>query len=572
MSEQSATVVSELTEQVTYPQLPGKRAAAPFDRSDADFVLRTADNIEFRVHRLILSLASSVFEGMFSIPKPPALSPDRDIPGISIPEDSQALDLFLRICYPLIDPEVPTLPLLRKVLVAGLKYDAPIVINAMKKELRQARFMSDDPLRVFAIACLYDMEEEAQIAAEKAVVKDVVTTSSCPELDEISAGVYSRLLKLNRTRTRIKRLKPTTYGVAFTGILPLCRTSHTEPVRTQGPLSAVLYPFTPLDGADIILRTTDSLDFFVHRAIITFASPTVFLDTLLQEKTSERSDQDSDTEDERPVYLVPEDSNTLDILLRMCYPVDHPHIGSADVYLGVAFAAHKWGFRKVEQALLRSWSEYSHRAPLRFYFAAVQCGWQAEAKACALQLAITHSPCDMDNAYVPEMESTSSLPYRRLLSYAQACRKAATIEFQLNNLPGRQCPPSSGCHIRYPTTVSTSSVPSWLFPQFSNLQRGLASKPSAIVLTSHFTTGTIISTAMTTDAHCCDGTPTPLEPPRSLVATARLPSVVPTTPTSVTAPLPLCSSDSKIEWVIDLLKKYAAAVDKAVSEVKLEMA
>ncbi len=107
-----------------------KMAAAPFDRSDTDFIMRTSDGVEFRVHRLILSMASSMFEGMFSIPKPSALLSDPNIPDISITEDSETIDLYLRICYPLIDPEVPTLLLLRKVVTAGFKYDAPIVVHA----------------------------------------------------------------------------------------------------------------------------------------------------------------------------------------------------------------------------------------------------------------------------------------------------------------------------------------------------------------------------------------------------------------------------------------------------------
>ncbi|RPD73329.1 hypothetical protein L226DRAFT_446698, partial [Lentinus tigrinus ALCF2SS1-7] len=371
-------------------------AAAPFDRNDADFMLRSSDNVEFRVHRLILSMASFVFESMFSMPKPPTLPSDPPgIPEISIPEDSETLDLFLRICYPLIDPEVQTLLLLRKVLTAGIKYDAPMVIHAMKRELRQPRFMDTQPLRAFAIACLCDLEEEAKIAAEISVVEGVVISkaSSSPEVDEISAGAYYRLLRLNRTR-------------AASTLTPL-------PVVTPSLSS----PFTSLnhDGADIVLHTKDSVDFFVHRVIVTFASPT-FLSSLSKERTSEES------ENQRPVYLLAEDSHTTDILLRMCYPVDHPDIPSSDHYLDVACAAHRYGFCKVEQTLLRSWSEHATNAPLRFYFAAVQCGWEAEARACARQLVTTLSPKDLDDAYVPEMESVSSVPYRRLLSYAEACR------------------------------------------------------------------------------------------------------------------------------------------------------
>ncbi|TFK85766.1 hypothetical protein K466DRAFT_566416 [Polyporus arcularius HHB13444] len=495
----------------------GKMAAAPFDRSDADFIMRTSDGVEFRVHRLILSMASSVFEGMFSIPKPSALLSNPNIPDISIPEDSETIDLYLRICYPLIDPEVPTLLLLRKVVTTGFKYDAPMVVHAMKRELRQPRFMDKDPLHVFVIACLWEWEEEAKVAAENVALAGTMVGLFPELLDEISAGAYYRLQKLGRTRRHV------------------------------------------------ILRTTDSVDFFVHRTIITFASPT-FFDTLVQERTM--SEERNQAIEHRAVHLVSEDSGVLDVLLRMCYPAEHPHIASAEVYLDVAFAAHRYQFRKVEQTLLKSWSEYSKGAPLRFYFAAVQCGWQAEAKACALQLVTTLSPGDMDNAYVPEMEAASSVPYRHLISYAQACRKAATADFQLSDLPGRRCPVPSNCHLRYPTTVSTSTPPFWLSHHLNAVKIDLATKSSTNILTSHIILATILLTTMFDGTSCSETMMSPIESPAC--------SALAQAPTTVASPSPpRCTRDSKVEWIIDFLQKYAAAVDKAVSElyyqVELEM-
>lgn len=45
-------------------------ADPPFDKASADCILRSADqaHVDFRVYRLVLSLASSVFESMFSLP------------------------------------------------------------------------------------------------------------------------------------------------------------------------------------------------------------------------------------------------------------------------------------------------------------------------------------------------------------------------------------------------------------------------------------------------------------------------------------------------------------------------
>ena len=47
----------------------------PFNKPTADVILRSSDDVDFRVHKVILAEASPVFEGMFSIPQPPAETP-----------------------------------------------------------------------------------------------------------------------------------------------------------------------------------------------------------------------------------------------------------------------------------------------------------------------------------------------------------------------------------------------------------------------------------------------------------------------------------------------------------------
>ena len=54
-------------------------ATAPFDHAKADIVLRSSDNVDFRVFKLFLSLASPVFETLFDIPQPVEESEDQEI-------------------------------------------------------------------------------------------------------------------------------------------------------------------------------------------------------------------------------------------------------------------------------------------------------------------------------------------------------------------------------------------------------------------------------------------------------------------------------------------------------------
>ncbi|KIJ65516.1 hypothetical protein HYDPIDRAFT_130726 [Hydnomerulius pinastri MD-312] len=75
-------------------------AASPFDHAKADIILRSSDNIDFRIFKLFLSLASPFFESLFDIPQPIEESEEQEIkdglPIIPVSEDSKTLDALLR--------------------------------------------------------------------------------------------------------------------------------------------------------------------------------------------------------------------------------------------------------------------------------------------------------------------------------------------------------------------------------------------------------------------------------------------------------------------------------------------
>ncbi|KAI0744270.1 hypothetical protein C8Q80DRAFT_1272828 [Daedaleopsis nitida] len=80
----------------------------------------------------------------------------------------------------------------------------------------------------------------------------------------------------------------------------LSQTSH--PSQSQSPAISTETAPSPFDkaGADIILRTSDMVNFYVYSHVLILASP--FFETI------------------SPAIAVPEDSVTLDVLLRICYP------------------------------------------------------------------------------------------------------------------------------------------------------------------------------------------------------------------------------------------------------------
>ena len=174
----------------------------PFD--EGDVILRTADDVDFRVFRVVLSLASPFFKGLFSLQQPDPTAPN-DVPVIPVTEDSTTLTCLLRYCYPIRNPDIDNLDLLSRVLEAAIKYDMDEPTYLAKEVF--LTLMEDDPLHAYAISCNLRCEEEAATAAElwkesrdswdddlEDFSETLSALSFVSEMGEVSAGCYYRLL------------------------------------------------------------------------------------------------------------------------------------------------------------------------------------------------------------------------------------------------------------------------------------------------------------------------------------------------------------------------------------------
>jgi len=171
-----------------------------FDAEDADLILLSADAKEFRVHRIILSVASPVFRDMFTFPHPH--DPTNQLPHVHLPETTTTLDILLRYIYPIPSPKIEDFATLTNVLVSAEKYGAEGVTSRLRTVLVSSRFLDLDPLRVYAIACRWSFFEEAKFASTRTVYVDLVKQGEgCMEDMKYMSGLdYHRLLVLQQTR------------------------------------------------------------------------------------------------------------------------------------------------------------------------------------------------------------------------------------------------------------------------------------------------------------------------------------------------------------------------------------
>jgi hypothetical protein len=146
-----------------------------FDAPDADVILQALGppECDFRVHKLVLSLASPVFKDMFSLPQPVKPTPDNSkassvekIDIVSVTDPPHALKLVLRMIYPFKPPSFDgTLKTLVECLGIAEKYG----MEGPKEKLRVllSRAPASHILQAYAIASRFGFTDIAETASRQ---------------------------------------------------------------------------------------------------------------------------------------------------------------------------------------------------------------------------------------------------------------------------------------------------------------------------------------------------------------------------------------------------------------------
>jgi len=167
-----------------------------FNAPDADIILRALGppKRDFRVHKLVLSLASPVFKDMFSLPQPTSgesrKSSAAELEIVEVTDPTDALDVILRMVYPFAPPSFDgSLDTLVECLVIADKYD----IQGARSRLRDvlARASSTQSLRVYAIASRFGFANLVD-SASRHILSSVHLTGIS---DSVPASAYHKLVR-----------------------------------------------------------------------------------------------------------------------------------------------------------------------------------------------------------------------------------------------------------------------------------------------------------------------------------------------------------------------------------------
>lgn len=169
-----------------------------FRRPDADLVLQSIDGVNFRVHTLLLALASA--QQLLGRSTEDPDSPLEDgLPLVQLDEPSTTLGQLLRMCYPFpeeIEDHID-LPQITRVRVAAEKYEIPQAIALARGIMSQK--VEDNPIQAYFLCKQNGWEEDAQEAMHECLRLDSVSDgkSYVPEMESSPAKVYYDLLKVH---------------------------------------------------------------------------------------------------------------------------------------------------------------------------------------------------------------------------------------------------------------------------------------------------------------------------------------------------------------------------------------
>jgi hypothetical protein len=135
---------------------------------DANIIVRSSDQVNFRIHKSVLAMSSPFFEDMLSLPQPPDDDTVDGLPVVQLPEDAGLLNCLFSLFYP-IAPVIPgSYEKMFALLAACQKYDMVPIQSYIRVESQRGAFpapVETEAFSAYAIASSMGLDLEAENAA-----------------------------------------------------------------------------------------------------------------------------------------------------------------------------------------------------------------------------------------------------------------------------------------------------------------------------------------------------------------------------------------------------------------------
>lgn len=178
--------------------------------------------------------------------------------------------------------------------------------------------------------------------------------------------------------------------------------------------------------ADVVIRTTDLINFSVHRDVLSFASTTFKDRTVSLDPSTSHCTRcpcgPKARGDRLPIIHVAVTSHVLNVLLRHIYPVDTIEVTEVTDVFAVLKAAREYTVASVAKKFQAQVSQLAQSKPLEVHAHAARYKWEEEMRTAA-RASLSHT---VEGVYVTQMEDNNAGTYFRLLTYHRECSQIAS--------------------------------------------------------------------------------------------------------------------------------------------------
>ena len=136
--------------------------------SDANIILRSSDQVNFRVRQSVLAMSSPFFEDLLSLPQPPDGEIVDGLPVVQLSEDASLLSILVSQLYPISSVPPSSYEEVFALLAACQKYDMTSIQSHVRSEIKLGTFPAPfeaESFTAYAIASKTGLIPEMENAA-----------------------------------------------------------------------------------------------------------------------------------------------------------------------------------------------------------------------------------------------------------------------------------------------------------------------------------------------------------------------------------------------------------------------
>ncbi|KAJ6525932.1 hypothetical protein DFH09DRAFT_1046323 [Mycena vulgaris] len=255
---------------------------------------------------------------------------------------------------------------------------------------------------------------------------------------------------------------------------------------TTPNLPPAFFLSSPFDdpAGDVILRSSDGIDFHVHRLVLSLASPFFKQMFTLPQPNAEPG---------VPAILVSESALVLDRALRFWYPGAVPILSQTldELQQMLECLLMKYDIQSIIPFAQHQLRGYMEGDPVSVFAIACRHEWKdlaLEAAKSSLRLPIR--TFKLGSGPRPHLKYITGDTYHNLLQYHSDCGEVAKSTSSslrwltsMDNLPGYECETSSSiCSLRPDQSFAngeSSEIAAWFGTYLDRLPEALATKPGA---------------------------------------------------------------------------------------------